>query len=106
MVKPDIDFRLLHHPEEERVIEFLYRFPMVVVEAASIYDPNVIGAYLLGLASAFNKVYQRKDASGRIDKILSDDEALTAARMALVSSVRTVINEGLSLLGIEAPEEM
>lgn len=106
MVKPDIDFRLLHHPEEERVIEFLYRFPMVVVEAASIYDPNVIGAYLLGLASAFNKVYQRKDASGRIDKILSDDEALTAARMALVFSVRTVINEGLSLLGIEAPEEM
>ncbi|MEW6014780.1 MAG: arginine--tRNA ligase, partial [Candidatus Zixiibacteriota bacterium] len=105
-VKPDIDYHLLHHPEEERVIEFLYRFPMIVDEAAALYDPNVIVSHLLGLASAFNKVYQRKDAAGRIDKILSDDDSLTAARMALVSSVRTVINEGLNLLGIEAPEEM
>jgi arginyl-tRNA synthetase len=105
-VKPDIDYHLLHHPEEERVIEFLYRFPMIVDEAAALYDPNVIVSHLLGLASAFNKVYQRKDAAGRIDKILSDDDSLTAARMALVSSVRTIINEGLNLLGIEAPEEM
>jgi arginyl-tRNA synthetase len=51
-------------------------------------------------------VYQRKDADGAIDKIVSDNAALSAARLALVRSVQTVLNEGLRLLGLEAPEEM
>jgi arginyl-tRNA synthetase len=43
---------------------------------------------------------------GRIDKILSDNEELSASRMALVTSVQVVLREGLYLLGLAAPEEM
>ena len=102
----DIDFGLLDNPEEAQVIDNLYRFPQVVAEAARNYEPYLICSYLLELAGSFNKVYQRKDSGGRIDKIISEDDRLTSTRMALVESVRIVIKEGLYLLGIEAPEEM
>lgn len=105
-ISSEIDFSLLNQDEERLVIETIAEFEEAIQEAARLYDPNCISTYLLRLASAFNKFYQRKDASGRIDKIISDDPARTAARMALVQSVRIVVNEGLSLLGLRAPDEM
>ncbi len=105
-ISQDIDFKYLSQPEENRVLHVLYRFPQVVEEAASGCEPFMISSYLLEVASAYNSVYQMKDDEGRIIKIISDDETATVARMALVEAVRIVINEGLQLLGIEAPEEM
>jgi len=105
-VTPDIDYTLLNGPEEERVIELLADFPGVIVDAGEQYEPYFISAHLLKLAGAFNKVYQRKDADGNIEKIISDNAPLTAARMALVKAVQLVVGEGLHLLGLEAPQEM
>ncbi|UCE25153.1 MAG: arginine--tRNA ligase, partial [Candidatus Zixiibacteriota bacterium] len=102
----DVDVSLLDKEEERRVIELLADFPQAVQDAARGYEPNYISTHLLKLAGAFNKVYQRKLGDGKIDKIISADSALSAARMALVKSVQTVIGEGLYLLGIQAPEEM
>jgi len=102
----EMDYSLLDLPEEHRVLDLLHKFPETVGSAAENFEPYLIGSYLLDLSGAFNKVYQRKDKSGRIDKIISDNTALTAARMALVKAVKTVIQEGLYLMGIEAPEEM
>ncbi len=101
-----IDVALLDNVEERRVIELLADFPEIIEDAARTYDPHVIAAYLLRLAAALNKFYQRKDENGRIDKIISDNQALSAVRMVLVKSVQTVLGEGLYLLGMEAPEEM
>ena len=105
-VTGDADFSLLDHPEEQRVVELLADFPQVIVDAAEQYEPYFISSHLLKIGSAFNKVYQRKDDDGRIDKIVSDDKALTRARVALVKATQTVIGEGLYLLGIQAPEAM
>jgi len=105
-ITSDVDYSLLKNDEEERVVELLADFPEAVLDAARNYDPYFISTHLLKLAAAFNKVYQRKDADGRIDKIVSDNRELSAARIALVKSVRTVIKEGLHLLGLQAPEEM
>ena len=101
-----INFSLLNMPEEAQVIDLLYRFPQVIWTVSQAYEPFLVSSYLLELSSAFNKVYQRKKADGKIDKIISDNIDLTDARIALVSCVRIVIKEGLYLLGIEAPEEM
>ncbi|MCD6249071.1 MAG: arginine--tRNA ligase [candidate division Zixibacteria bacterium] len=101
-----IEFDLLDQPEEQRVIELLADFPEVVGDASEQYEPYFIAAYLLKLAAAFNRVYQRKDKNNRIDKIISDDEKLTGARVALVQAVVIVIKEGLRLLGLQAPEAM
>ena len=105
-ITSEMDYSALDRPEEHRVIDLLHKFPEVVADAARDYEPYLIGSYLLDLAGAFNKVYQRKDETGRIDKIISDDNELTAARMALVKAVKIVIQEGLYLLGMEAPDEM
>jgi arginyl-tRNA synthetase len=105
-IVPTVDYSLLDREEEHRVVELLADFPEAVADAAANYDPYFISSHLLRLAGAFNKVYQRKDDNGRIDKIISDDSDLTAARMALVKATQTVIKEGLSLLGMQAPEEM
>ncbi|PWB75941.1 arginine--tRNA ligase [candidate division GN15 bacterium] len=101
-----VDFSLLDHEEEHRVVELLADFPDAIRDAAANYDSYYLATYLLRLAGAFNKVYQRKDSQGRIDKIISENRALTEARMALVISVVTVLREGLRLLGLKAPEEM
>jgi len=105
-VTVDVDVSLLDKEEEHRVIELLADFPQAVLDAARNYEPNHISSHLLRLAGAFNKVYQRKLDDGRIDKIISDNEPLSATRMAVVQSVRVVLKEGLNLLGIRAPEEM
>ena len=105
-VTSDINFSLLTQPEEQRVVELLADFPVVVADAAEQYEPSFIASHLLKLASAFNKVYQRKDESGQIDKIISDNAELSAARVALVKAVQLVVKEGLYLLGLDAPEEM
>ena len=102
----EIDYSLLNKPEEKRVVELLADFPEAIIDAARLYDPNLIANHLIQLAGAFNKFYQRKDSEGRIDKIISDNEKLTNARIALVKSVQVVIKEGLRLLGIQAPEAM
>jgi arginyl-tRNA synthetase len=92
--------------EEQRVVEALADFPESIEVAARNYDPQVLATHLLKVADAFNRLYQRKTADGRVDRIISDDQDLTGARMALVEAVRLVINEGLRVLGIGAPEEM
>ncbi len=101
-----VDYSLLDKEEEHRVVELLADFPDTVTEAARLYDPYPVTYYLIKLAGAFNRVYQRKDEAGRIDKIISADKELSKARIALVRAVQTVLKEGLYLLGLKAPEEM
>ncbi len=96
----------LNHAEEQRVLELLADYPEAVRSAARNSDPYSISLHLLKLASAFNRVYQRKGEDGKIDKIISDNDSRTNARLALVAATKRVIGEGLNLLGIAAPEEM
>jgi arginyl-tRNA synthetase len=61
-----------------------------------------VAYYLRELAGLWNPYLQ----DGRRHRILSEDEALTAARLALSRAVRTVLHNGLALLGMSAPEQM
>ena len=70
-----------------------------VTDAAEKYEPSIVARYLIDLAQAFNRFY----IAGRI---ITEDKALTAARLALTRSVADVLKEGLSLLLIKAPDRM
>lgn len=105
-ISSEVDISLLNRSEEQRIIEHLADFPLAINDAVRNYDPFFISTYLLKLAGSLNSIYQRKDAKGRIDKIISDNEPLSRSRMALIEAVRIVMNEGLRLLGIKAPDEM
>lgn len=72
----------------------LYRFPEIVKRAGKDYAPNYITTYLTELAGSFNSFYAQ-------EQILGDDY-----RLAITSAFRTVMGNGLNLLGIPAPEKM
>jgi arginyl-tRNA synthetase len=105
-INGDVDFHLFKSDEEKELLLHLARFGRIIEMAADQYEPNVIVEYLLNLATVFNRFYQRKDEAGRLVRIISENEDETSARMLLVNAVRTVLCEGLYLLGIEAPQEM
>jgi arginyl-tRNA synthetase len=84
--------------KEWKVITLLMEFPNTIKRSFEQYDPSQVAKYIIDLGQAFNKYY------GEV-KIL-EENLEREARLALVSSVTTVLKEGLRLLGIEAPEEM
>jgi arginyl-tRNA synthetase len=77
----------------------LAEFPEVVATAAGELAPHSIAFYLRELAGEFHSYYNA-------ERILVEDEALRAARLALCAAVRQTLANGLSLLGVSAPEKM
>jgi arginyl-tRNA synthetase len=62
--------------------------------------------YLYDLASLFHAQYARGNDSPQLRFSQADDPELTAARLTLVHATRVVLSSGLSLLGVQAPDEM
>ncbi|SOC39757.1 arginine--tRNA ligase [Ureibacillus acetophenoni] len=94
----NLDAVTLTDGEAWSIITKLMVFPDVIKRAFEQYDPSQIAKFLLDLSKAFNKYY------GTV-RIL-DDLKQKQARLTLVYCVQVVLNEGLRLLGIHAPEEM
>ncbi|MBM7553124.1 arginine--tRNA ligase [Thalassobacillus pellis] len=80
------------------LIKSLAAFPEVITHAFEKNDPSQVAKYVLELAKKFNKYYAEV-------RILADDPC-KQSRLTLVATVKTVLEEGLRLLGIAAPEEM
>jgi arginyl-tRNA synthetase len=97
-----IDASRLDLPEEIELLKKLREFPDVVERAATTREPHHVAYYLREVARLWNPYLQ----DGIRHRVLSDDPALTAARLGLVLGVRTVLANGLSLLGLSAPEQM
>ncbi|MDI6775835.1 MAG: arginine--tRNA ligase [Syntrophales bacterium] len=95
----DADLHLLKLPEEVELIKTVTRFPEVVEGAALAIEPHRLTFYLNDLAAIFHSYYNK-------NRVLSDDEGLSRARLFLVKSVRTVLRNALKLLGVSAPEKM
>lgn len=93
------DLSLLGDPEELELIRKLMLFPEQVKSAALSRQCQLIPAYLEELAALFHGYY-----SG--SRVISHDRELTGARLALCRGVQMVLAEGLSLLGVTAPESM
>ncbi|APF17220.1 Arginyl-tRNA synthetase [Caldithrix abyssi DSM 13497] len=93
------NFNLLKAPEELNLIKHLVQFPQTIETAALSFEPHRMVNYLFDLATLFHKFYTEC-------RVISDDQALTQARLALIDAVRIVIANGLGVLGISAPEHM
>ncbi len=98
----EVDASPLELPEEIELLKKLGEFPEVVARAAEAREPHHLSYYLRDLAGLWNPYIQ----DGTRHRVLSDDEALTRARLGLALAVRTVIGNGLGLLGLSAPERM
>jgi arginyl-tRNA synthetase len=81
-------------------------YPRLIEAAALAHEPHRIAFYLYDLASEFHAQWTRGKDLPHLRFIIQNDPELTAARLALVQGVVTVLASGLSVLGVEAPSEM
>jgi arginyl-tRNA synthetase len=93
------DATLLDHPAEIKLLKKLVQFPNVVENALQSLEPQSISIYLHDTANSFHKFYSEC-------RVISEDLPLTLSRLALVNASKTVLGNGLGLLGISAPERM
>ena len=98
----EVDASQLSLPEELELLKKLAEYPEVVARAADQREPHHMAYYLRDLAGLWNPYIQ----DGTRHRVLSDDAGLTRARLGLVLAVRTVLANGLDLLGLGAPERM
>ncbi|MBL6605074.1 MAG: arginine--tRNA ligase [Alphaproteobacteria bacterium] len=100
------DYSLLNAPHEVRLIKQLVSWPQLVRSAALSHEPHKIAFYLIDLAASFHGLWTagREDAALRF--IIESNTDLTRARLSLVQASVNVIQAGLSLLSVDAPQEM
>jgi len=84
---------------EVELLRVVATWPDVVESAARDLEPHRVVFFALELAAAFHRYYNRH-------RILTDDAALTQARLALVRCVQQVLRSALGLAGVAAPERM
>ncbi len=101
----DFDPSLLAHERDGELLRALADFPKVVAAAAELREPHRIARYLEDTTSVFNKWYDTKECR----MLPQGDQPVTPAneaRLMLVVASRTVLANGLGLLGVSAPERM
>ena len=97
----------LTHDSETELIKQLTEFPDVVVRAAEAHAPHIICDYLETTAGMVNSWYHAGNPSRNPQlAVLVGDEDLREARLGLANAVRIVLRNGLTLLGLSAPERM
>ena len=84
---------------EIALLRRLANYPAVIEKAAGAREPHQLAHYLLDLANDFHRCYN----AGRF---LVEDEQSRTARLALAEATGEVIQNGLTILGVSAPESM
>ena len=88
------------------LIRVLAAWPRTVTAAAIAHEPHRVAFYVHDLAAAFHGFWAKGKDDPQLRFVNSEDPKLTLARLALVDAVRQVIVNGLTLLGVSAPEEL
>ncbi|MEH0938832.1 arginine--tRNA ligase [Micromonospora psammae] len=94
---------LLDHEKENELLKALAEFPAVVAAAAELREPHRVARYLEELAGAYHRFYDNCRILPRGEEEVTD---LHRTRLWLNDATRTVIANGLRLLGVSAPERM
>ena len=95
----EADFAGLDNEESSAVIKLLNKFSEVLNYCIEKYEPCYLSRYLVDLCREYNRFYLN-------NRILNETDGVKNARAALTECVRIVLEEGLRLLGISAPDKM
>jgi arginyl-tRNA synthetase len=90
---------LLDSKAADHLLRRLSEYPEVLANAAHDLAPHAVAFYLRELAGDFHTFYNA-------DRVLVDDEQLKFARLALLAATRQVLENGLKILGVSAPQKM
>jgi arginyl-tRNA synthetase len=95
----EANVHLLSEPHEKALIRRLTYYPELLENAARDLEPHQLAHYLRELAGDFHTYYNAH-------KFIIDDVKLRNARLNLIAATRQVLENGLKLLGVSAPEKM
>ncbi|MFH1691262.1 MAG: arginine--tRNA ligase [Candidatus Omnitrophota bacterium] len=95
----ELNLALLKEAEELDLIKTIFEYGYCLKVCLKQLDPYGLTVYLQSLASVFHKFYDKH-------KVLSDDMALTRARLFLIQAVRIILANGLHIIGVSSPERM
>jgi arginyl-tRNA synthetase len=101
-----VDLSLLDNPEEQKIIQALGRLPEVVLAAQENLAPHMVTIYLAETAQLFHKFFTQGNKDPSLRFIVADNAALTQARLALATAIKTVLANALGILGIQPMERM
>lgn len=105
IVCTDADLSLLDTRELE-VAKLAAQFPRIVESAASAREPHRIAFYLYDLAAAFHALYNLGNDNPERRFVLADRRELTCARLFLADAIGQIVRNGLSIMGVDAVQEM
>lgn len=94
-----VDLSPLQSPQAQALMLLLAKYPAMLTSAATDFAPHDVTFYLRELAASYHSYY---DA----ERILVEDVTVKEARLALVAAVAQVLRNGLSVLGVSAPQKM
>ena len=95
----EIDYSVLTDSVTMSLLKDIERFPQLVQDAASKYEPFIISRFVMSVAQHFNKFYHDH-------QINVDDINVKMARLKVVELAKKTLKDGLDLLGIKCPEQM
>jgi arginyl-tRNA synthetase len=95
----DVDLAVLTLPEEQELMKALIDYPVMVAGAAAALEPHRVATYLHDTAGKIHLWYHKAH-------VLNEPEPLMHARLVLARASQLVLQNGLDLLGIAAPERM
>ncbi len=95
----DVDLAPLVHDRELDLLRALVAYPDVLAEAAVLRAPHRVTTWVRDFAKSFHGFY-------RDCRVITDDAALTQARLWLIESSRIGLADALGILGVGAPDEM
>ena len=95
-----IDYSLLKEKDEIALVKLLSEFPVKMEDVSHSLEPRKIATYLEEVAAAYHKFY------GNHKVINPQNTHLSSARKKLCEATKIILTNGLSILGISAPERM
>ncbi len=96
---PDVNISLLAEPEELLLLKSMAAFPAMIEDAALGLAPHRVIFFLMELAGQFHSYYNRH-------KVITDSIGLSQSRLCLMEALQVVLQNGLRIVGLTAPEEM
>ncbi|MDG3443758.1 arginine--tRNA ligase [Nitrospirillum amazonense] len=101
-----VSFDGLASTAEVDLIRLMLNWPRTVESAAEAHEPHRVAYYLQELAAAFHGFWNQGKDDATLRFIIEEDDALTRARLALVTAVSLVIASGLAIMGVVPAEEL
>jgi arginyl-tRNA synthetase len=93
------DLSLLKTSEEIELIRHLLKLSYLIEESVKTLEVNPLTTYVLEIANLFHRFYETQT-------VISNDEKLTQARLALLKATQITLKNTLSLLGVTVPDRM